>query len=80
MPSTNDGFRHLDPTVTKVYQSTVLYGFELKDQCLLLKVKKGYVVETPLYHKNKTKWSWIRGQHIDTLAPFFMNIKPLRIV
>jgi hypothetical protein len=73
-------FRHLDPSVTKVYQSTVLYGFEAEDICLLLRVKKGYVVETPLHHRNKTKWSWIRGQHIDTLSSFFINIMPLRIV
>jgi len=57
----------------------VVYGFEADDICLMLNVKNGYVVEMPLYHRNKTKWSWIKGQHIETLAPFFVNIMPLRM-
>jgi hypothetical protein len=75
----NSAFKHLDPSATKIYQATVVYGFETKTQCLMLKVKNGYVVETPLYHKNKMKWSWIRGQHVDTLADFFIKIMPLRM-
>ena len=65
----------------QVYQSTVKYGMysEGSNCCLLLNVKNGYVVETPLYHRNKTEWSWIRGQHIETLKPFFKTIKALRM-
>jgi hypothetical protein len=75
----SNAFKHLDPSATKIYQSIVLYGFEADEVCLLLKVKNGYVVETPLYHRNKTEWSWIRGQHIETLKPFFLNIMALRM-
>ena len=71
-----DGFRHLDPTTVETFQHTVLYGFELIDMCLIVKVKNGWVVETPVIQGFK----WIRGQHIETLGQFFSNIKPLRIV
>jgi hypothetical protein len=69
-------FGHLDPSSTKIYQSTVIYGFEADDVCLLVKVRGGYVVQTPEIQNYK----WIRGQHIDTLAEFFTKIMPLRIV
>ena len=72
--------RHIDPSVTKVYTGTVLYGFETKTCCLLLKVRRGYVTETPLYHRNKMEFSWIRGQHIDDLAPYFEKIIPVRYI
>jgi hypothetical protein len=70
----NYSFRHLDPSATKVYRGTVLYGIEDDDICHLLRVKGGYVVETPVTDK------WIRGQHIDTLKNYFTTIKPLRII
>lgn len=73
-------FRHLDPSVTKTYRGTVLYGFEPNHlhgtYCFYAKVKNGYVVETPVtgdYH-------WVRGQHITTLEPFMNQIKPIRII
>jgi hypothetical protein len=69
-------FRHLDPSVTKTYRSTVLYGFESETMCFLIKVKNGYVVETPEYQNSK----WIRGQHITTLKPYFKQMKPIRII
>jgi hypothetical protein len=68
-------FKHLDPSATKIYQATVVYGFEADDVCLMIKVKGGYVVQTP----DVQKYKWIRGQHVDTLADFFQTIKPLRI-
>lgn len=71
----NYSFRHLDPSTTKVYRGTVLYGFEAEAVCLLLRVKNGYVVETP-----EQGAPWIRGQHIDTLKPYFNQIKPIRII
>jgi hypothetical protein len=54
----------------------VLYGFEAEGLCLLIRVRNGYVVETPTI----SPYRWIRGQHIDTLADFFTTVKPLRIV
>jgi len=69
-------FRHLDPTTTTIYQSTVLYGFESSMVCYMLKVKKGYVVETPF----RTVDKWMRGQHIDVLKRYFQKIIPLRII
>ena len=72
---TNNAFKHLDPSATKIYQSIVVYGFEADEVCLFCKVKNGYVVETPTIKSMR----WIRGQHIETLKPFFLNIKPLRI-
>ena len=73
-------FKHLDPSVTRTYRATVLYGFEAKTCCLLLRVKNGYVTETPLYHKNKMEFSWIRGQHITVLKDYFTKIHPVRII
>ena len=67
-------FKHLDPSATKVYRGTVLYGIEDDDICHLIKIKGGYVVETPVTDK------WIRGQHIETLKTYFKNIKPLRLL
>jgi len=67
-------FRHLDPSVTKTYGGTVLYGIESDDICLLIRVKAGYVAETPSAKGHE----WIRGQHISTLEQFFNAIKPLR--
>ena len=54
----------------------MLYGLEMPDRCLLIKVKGGFVVETP----NVECYWWIRGQSLDTLKPFFNLIKPLRII
>jgi hypothetical protein len=71
----SNAFKHLDPSATKIYQSIVVYGFEADEVCLFCKVKNGYVVETPTI----TSYRWIRGQHIETLKPFFLNIMPLRI-
>jgi hypothetical protein len=71
----NRGFRHLDPSSTKIYQSTVIYGFETDTLCLMIKVKNGYVVETPPLGSLR----WIRGQHIEILKPFFSNIIALRM-
>jgi len=42
----------------------------------MLKVKNGYVIETPPSGNEK----WIRGQHIDTLEPYYEHIKPIRII
>ena len=69
-------FRHLDPSVMQTYQSTVVYGFENATICYMLKVKNGWVVETPF----STVDRWIRGQHIETLKPYFTTIKPLRYI
>jgi len=68
----SNSFQHLDPSSTKTYQTTVLYSFELTDVCLLVKVRSGYVVETP------KQLPWIRGQHIDTLKEFFIAITPVK--
>ena len=67
------GFAHLDPSSTKTYDAKVVYGFELPDICLLLKVSKGYLVETP----RQIDLQWCRGQHIDTLSEFFVSITPV---
>ena len=69
-------FRHLDPSVIPVYRGTVVYGFESSLVCYMLKVKNGYVVETP----SETVDKWIRGQHLETLKPYFQQIKPLRYI
>ena len=66
-------FRHLDPSVTKTYGGTILYGIMDDDICHMLKVKGGYVVETPVTDR------WIRGQHITTIEKYF-RIKPLRYI
>ena len=71
-----EGFKHLDPSATRVYRGTVIYGFESSMVCYMLKVKNGWVVETPF----DTVDRWIRGQHIDTLKPFFTKIIPLVLV
>ena len=71
-----EGFRHLDPSAIKIYRGTVIYGFESALVCYLLKVRNGYVVETPFETVDK----WIRGQHLETLKPYFKQIKPLRYV
>ena len=71
-----EGFKHLDPSATRIYRGTVIYGFESSMVCYMLKVKNGWVVETPF----DTVDRWIRGQHIDTLKPYFTTIKPLRYV
>ena len=71
-------FAHLDPSAEMVYRSTVLYSFETPTACLLLRVKNGYVTETPLFHRNKMEFSWIRGQHIATLKDYFKQIIPVR--
>lgn len=52
-----------------------MYSFETSTKCLMLKVSKGYVVETPVGHPNEC---WIRGQHIETLIPYFEQITPIR--
>lgn len=70
------GFKHLDPSSTRIYQSTVVYGFETDVLCLMIKVRGGYVVQTP----EMQKYKWIRGQHIETLAPFFVKIMPVQYV
>jgi hypothetical protein len=67
-------FNHLDPSATKIYQSTVVYGFEDAKLCFTCRVKAGYVAQTP----KVLGYRWIRGQHIDTLAQFFVTIMPLR--
>lgn len=79
--TTDYSFRHLDPSTTKTYRGTVLYSFETKTICHMLKVKGGYIIETPKGHGHKaTELGWIRGQHITTVEPWFVQIKPLRIV
>ena len=72
----NYSFRHLDSSVKKLYRGTVLYNFETSYWCTMLKVKNGYVIETPPSGNEK----WIRGQHIDTLEPYYEHIKPIRII
>lgn len=72
----NNAFRHLDPSTTKIYRGTVVYGLECAFCCMMLKVKNGYVVETP----NIITMQWIRGQHIETLQQYFRQILPLRMV
>ena len=72
----NYSFRHLDPSVTPTYRSTVLYGFSNPIICYMLKVKNGYVIESPFREVDK----WIRGQHIDALRKYFDVIKPIRIL
>ena len=74
----NFTYRHLDPSATRVYKSAVLYGFEADDTCLLLLVKNGYVTEAPLFHRNKMRYTWIKGYHIDLLKNYFKSIRPLR--
>jgi hypothetical protein len=69
-------FAHLDESVTKVYRGTVLYSFETSYWCTMLKVKNGYVIETPPSCNEK----WVRGQHIGTLKDFYEQIKPIRII
>ena len=69
----NNAFRALDPSAMRIYRGVVIYGFESSMVCYMLKVKNGWVVETPLEHVDR----WIRGQHIDTLKPYFTTIKPL---
>lgn len=77
----NYSFRHLDPSVTKTYRATVLYGFELETICFYLKVKGGYIVETPDQQSHAAgQFGWIRGQHITTVEPWFKQIKPIRII
>ena len=66
--------KHLDTSSTKIYQGLVMYSFETDNVCLMIKVKGGYTVETPPTQDYK----WIRGQHLDTLAPFFNDITPIR--
>jgi len=73
-------FRHLDPSVTKTYRGTVLYGFEARNKCFLLKVRNGYLIESPPQYNRINKYAWCRGQHIDTLATYFKQIRPIRIV
>ena len=74
-------FRHLDPSVKKTYQGTVLYGFETEHVCFYLKVKGGYVVETPQQHTHGAgDLGWIRGQHLSTIEIYFKQIKPIRII
>lgn len=70
-----EGFRHLDPSAMKIYRGTVVYGFESSMICYMLKVKNGYVVETPFDTVDK----WMRGQHLETLKPYFTKMKPLRL-
>jgi ribosomal protein L21E len=72
----NYSFRHLDPSVIKTYQGTVLYGFESHNICFLIKVKKGYVIETPEIQNSK----WIRGQHLSVLKDYFKSMTPIRIL
>lgn len=69
-------FKHLDPSATKIYRGTVVYGFETSMVCYMLKVKNGYVIETPF----RTVDKWIRGQHLEILKPFFKSIQPLVLV
>jgi hypothetical protein len=77
----NYSFKHLDPSATKTYQGTVLYGFELANICFYLKVKGGYVVETPKDHTHAAgELAWIRGQHLQTIEPWFKSITPIRII
>jgi hypothetical protein len=57
----------------KVYGLKVTYGFETEKICFTCNVKNGWVVQTPESHP------WIRGQHLETILPFFVNIKPLRL-
>lgn len=74
-------FSHLDPSVTKTYRGTVLYGFEQDTICFYLRVRGGYIIETPQNHTCKAGgMGWIRGQHIATVAPWFKQIKPIRII
>ena len=69
-------FRHLDPTTVKVYQSTVMYSFETRNVCLMIKVRGGYVVETP----DVLHYRWIRGQSLQDLAEFFVAITPIKFI
>ena len=66
--------KHLDTSTTKIYQGLVMYSFETSTVCLMVKVRGGYTCETPPTNEYK----WIRGQHLDTLAPFFEQIVPIR--
>jgi len=78
---TDYSFRHLDPSVTKVYRGTVLYGFEMELVCFYLKVKGGYIVETPQDHTCAAGgMGWIRGQHISTVEPWFKQIRAIRLI
>jgi len=70
----DNAFSHLDPSSTKIYRGTVLYGIEDTTQCYLVMVRNGYVIETPEYQNSK----WIRGQSITTLKQFFTTLKPIR--
>ena len=70
-------FRHLDPTTVKVFQSTVMYSFETPNVCLMIKVRGGYVVETP---SADTAYRWIRGQHIGVLDEYFVKITPIKFI
>ena len=69
-----NGFKHLDPTATKIYQSTVMYGFETSEYCFYAKVKNGYLIQTPFFKP------WARGQHIDTLKGLGITYKALWLV
>jgi len=73
-------FRHLDNSARKVYRSIVLYGFETKNRCFLLKVRNGYLIESPPQYNRVNKYTWCRGQHIDTLATYFKQIIPIRYI
>jgi hypothetical protein len=57
----------------KVYDGTVQYGLCAKDICLLVKIRGGYVIETP----EILEYKWIRGQFVETLADFFSVVTPL---
>ena len=71
-----EGFRHLDPSAMKIYRGTVVYGFESSMVCYMLKVKNGYCIEAPM----DTVDTWIRGQHLETLKPYFKQMIPLTLV
>jgi len=65
-----------NPSTIKVYKSVVLYGFETETICFLIKVKGGYVCETPEIQNSK----WIRGMSLKTLEPYFKSMTPIRII
>jgi len=66
------GFRHLDPSATKVYAGTILYRMQFEDMCFHVKVRGGYIVETPFFKP------WTRGQSLETLLSMGITAEPIQ--
>jgi hypothetical protein len=74
-----DGFKHLDPTSTKVYREhTVVYGFETGCYCFTCRVQNGYLVGKRASMPKHSEW--MIGQHIDVIRDFVLNLMPLRLL